>query len=90
MNLSILMTSVSTVVGIGAIPFMIKFITGFFLDPCSTIEDATMDIIMALMATLAPCGLGMLIRAKCSEKVCDIILKLGQVRRFDTAMKVSD
>jgi len=84
MNLSILMTSVSTVVGIGAIPFMIKFITGFFLDPCSMIEDATKDIILALMATLAPCALGMLIRAKCSQKVCDIILKLGQIVMFGT------
>ena len=79
MNLSILMTSVSTIVGIGAIPFMIKFISGFFLDECSTIEDATVNIIVSLLITLAPCGLGMLIRAKASQKICDFILKLGQV-----------
>ena len=67
MNLSILMTSVSTVVGIGAIPFMLKFISGFFLDECSKIEDATLNIIVSLLATLAPCGLGMLIKARFSE-----------------------
>jgi len=84
MNLSILMTSVSTVVGIGAIPFMLKFISGFFLDECSKIEDATLNIIVSLLATLAPCGLGMLIKAKCSQKVCDFILKLGQIIMFVT------
>ena len=66
MNLSILMTSVSTVVGIGAIPFMLKFISGFFLDECSKIEDATLNIIVSLLATLAPCGLGMLIKERFS------------------------
>ena len=74
MNLSILMTSVSTVVGIGAIPFMLKFISGFFLDECSKIEDATLNIIVSLLATLAPCGLGMLIKAGFSDHQASSII----------------
>ena len=79
MNLSILMTSVSTVVGIGAIPAMISMISGQFLDPCTTLTVNTMKIIISLAFTLGPCGVGMLIKAKCSEKVQTVVLKLGQV-----------
>ena len=79
MNLSILMTSVSTVVGIGAIPAMISMISGQFLDPCTTLAVNTMKIIISLAFTLGPCGVGMIIKAKCSEKVQNIVLKLGQV-----------
>ena len=79
MNLSILMTSVSTVVGIGAIPAMISMISGQFLDPCTTLTVNTMKIIISLAFTLGPCGVGMIIKAKCSEKVQNVVLKLGQV-----------
>jgi len=79
MNLSILMTSVSTVVGIGAIPFMISFISSFFLDPCSTLQSATLKIIVSLLFTLLPCAFGMLLKAKCSQRLCDVVLKLGQL-----------
>ena len=35
MNLSILMTSVSTVVGVSAIPGMLKFLSGYVVDECT-------------------------------------------------------
>ena len=84
MNLSILMTSVSTVVGIGAIPAMISMISGQFLDPCTTLTVNTMKIIISLAFTLGPCGVGMIIKAKCSEKVQTVVLKLGQVSRINS------
>ena len=62
MNLSILMTSVSTLVGVVAIPMMIKLLSGFFLDPCTDLVVDTASIVKPLIMTLVPCGIGMAVR----------------------------
>lgn len=78
MNLSILMTSVSTIVGVGAIPLMIKLLTGFFLDPCTELKVDALAIIKPLAFTLVPCFIGMIIKKYASDKVCNIILLIGK------------
>jgi len=64
MNLSILMTSVSTIVGVGAIPGMIQLLSMMFLDECTRNELNVdpLNIIKPLIITLLPCGVGMAIK----------------------------
>ena len=79
MNLSILMTSVSTIVGVGAIPGMIKFLSGFVVDECTDMVVDPVAIIKPLTITLIPCGIGMAIKRWCGEKVQKIVLLVGKL-----------
>ncbi|CAG5078193.1 Oidioi.mRNA.OKI2018_I69.PAR.g8924.t1.cds [Oikopleura dioica] len=79
MNLSILMTSVSTVVGVGAIPIMIKALSSFVVDPCTDLTVDTVAIVKPLVLTLFPCAIGMVIKKYCKDKTCEIIIKIGKI-----------
>jgi len=79
MNLSILMTSVSTLVGVGAIPGMIKLLSGFVVDECTDMVVDPVAIIKPLAMTLVPCGIGMLIKKYGNEKICNVFLLLGKI-----------
>jgi len=79
MNLSILMTSVSTVVGVGAIPGMLKFLSGYVVDECTDLVVDPVSIIKPLAMTLVPCGVGMALKRWGSEKICNIILLVGKI-----------
>ena len=62
MNLSILMTSASTIVGVVAIPGVIKLLSGMFLNPCTDLQVDPMTIIKPLGLTLIPVIVGMAIK----------------------------
>ena len=79
MNLSILMTSVSTLVGVGAIPGMIKLLSGFVVDECTDMVVDPVAIIKPLAMTLVPCGIGMIIKKYGNEKICNVFLLLGKI-----------
>ena len=87
MNLSILMTSVSTVVGVGAIPGMLKFLSGYVVDECTDLVVDPVSIIKPLAMTLVPCGVGMAIKRWGSEKICNVILLVGKIAMVRTARK---
>ena len=87
MNLSILMTSVSTVVGVGAIPGMLKFLSGYVVDKCTDLVVDPVSIIKPLAMTLVPCGVGMAIKRWGSEKICNVILLVGKIAMVRTARK---
>jgi len=56
------MTSASTVVGVAAIPGVIKLLSSFFLDPCTDIHVDPAEIIKPLVMTLIPCIAGMALK----------------------------
>jgi len=78
MNVSIVMTTATTIIGVVAIPGMIGLITGFFLDPCTSLQFENKKVLISIFITLAPCAIGMLIKAKCSDKITEIVLKIGK------------
>lgn len=79
MNLSILMTSVSTIVGVVAIPGMIKLLSSFFMPPCTDLQIDVVAIVKPLAMTLVPCLIGMAIKKWCPEKVSMGVLVVGKI-----------